>query len=76
MQICVSMFTLMVAVFIHPELVIEPGLSQIGAAFLVGISTIGISFTLQAKFSDAWPVDMAVRVILATFALVALFVPY
>ena len=76
MQICVSLFTLMVAVFIHPELVIEPGLSQIGAAFLVGISTIGISFTLQAKFSDAWPVDMAVRVILATFALVALFVPY
>ena len=62
MQICISLFTLMVAVFVHPELVIEPGLDQIGAAFLVGIATIGISFSIQARFSDARPVDMAVRV--------------
>jgi TRAP transporter 4TM/12TM fusion protein len=75
MQICISLFTLMVAVFVHPELVIAPGLSQIGAALLVGISTIGISFSLQARFSDSRPVDVAVRAVNATFALVALFVP-
>ena len=75
MQICVSLFTLMVAVFVHPELVVEPGLAQIGAAFLVAISTIGISFSLQARFSDARPVDMGVRAIIAAFALVALLVP-
>ncbi len=34
-QICVSLFTLMVGVFVHPELVIKPGLEQIGAAYLV-----------------------------------------
>jgi len=33
MQICISLFTLMVAVFVHPELVIKPGLDQIGAAY-------------------------------------------
>ena len=75
MQICVSLFTLMVAVFVHPELVIEPGLNQIGAAFLVGIATIGLSFSIQAKFSDARPVDVVVRVVLAAFALVTLFMP-
>ena len=46
MQICISLFTLMVAVFVHPELVVTPGLDQIGAALLVGISTIGMSFSL------------------------------
>ena len=30
LQICVSLFTLMAGVFVHPELVIEPGLAQIG----------------------------------------------
>jgi TRAP transporter 4TM/12TM fusion protein len=75
LQICVSLFTLMVAVFVHPELVVQPGINQIGAAFLVGISTIGISFSIQARFSEARPVDLAVRGVIAVFALVALFVP-
>jgi len=75
LQICVSLFTLMVAVFVHPELVIEPGFDQIGAALLVGIATIGITFSLQATFSDARAVDLAVRTGLAACALIALFVP-
>jgi TRAP transporter 4TM/12TM fusion protein len=75
MQICISLFTLMVAVFVHPELVIAPGLNQIGAAFLVGIATIGFSFSLQARFSDSRPLDWTIRAVNAAFALVALFVP-
>jgi TRAP transporter 4TM/12TM fusion protein len=75
MQICVSLFTLMAAVFVHPELVVQPGLAQIGAAFLVAISTIGISFSIQARFSDARPVDLGVRAMIAGFALIALLVP-
>ena len=35
LQICVSLFTLMAGVFVRPELVVEPGLSQIGAALLI-----------------------------------------
>ena len=29
-QICVSLFTLMAGVFVHPELVVKPGLDQYG----------------------------------------------
>jgi len=75
LQICVSLFTLMAAVFVHPELVIKPGLDQLGAALLVAISTIGITFSLQARFADTRATDVAIRVVLAAFALVALFDP-
>ena len=53
-QICVSLFTLMVGIFIHPELVIEPGLDQMGAAYLVMVSTLGITFSAAGHlFGDA-----------------------
>ncbi len=35
LQICVSLFTLMAGVFVHPKLVIAPGLDQMAAAFLI-----------------------------------------
>jgi TRAP-type uncharacterized transport system fused permease subunit len=75
LQVCVSLFTLMVAVFVHPELVVKPGLAQIGAAILCGIATIGISFSIQARYSEVKAVDYAVRAVIAAFALTALFVP-
>ena len=71
-QICVSLFTLMVGVFVHPELVIEPGLDQFCAALLIGTSTLGITFSLQATFSANPLIDRAVRVALAAIALVTL----
>ena len=54
LQICVSLFTLMAGVFVHPELVIEPGVAQFGAAGLILIATIGITFSLQARFAEAF----------------------
>ena len=51
-QICVSLFTLMAGVFVHPELVIKPGLDQMGAAYLVLVATLGITFSLQATYSE------------------------
>ena len=72
-QICVSLFTLMAAVFVHPELVIMPGLDQLFSALLVATSTLGITFSLQATFSDKPLVDRGVRVVLAAIALVTLF---
>jgi TRAP-type uncharacterized transport system fused permease subunit len=68
-QICVSLFTLMVGIFIHPELVITPGLDQMGAAYLVMVSTLGITFTLQATYSETRVVDLAVRAVLAAMSL-------
>jgi len=73
LQICVSLFTLMAGVFVHPELVIKPGLDQLGAALLVATSTIGITFSLQARFADKRATDIAIRSVLAAFALVVLF---
>ena len=72
-QICVSLFTLMVGVFVHPELVIKPGLDQMGAAYLILIATVGITFTLQATYSETRVVDMGVRTVLAAMSLYILF---
>src|SRR5216683_100678 len=60
LQICVSLFTLMAGVFVRPELVVEPGLSQIGAALLIFVATIGITFSLQAQFADRAATDVPV----------------
>jgi TRAP transporter 4TM/12TM fusion protein len=68
-QICVSLFTLMVGVFVHPELVIQPGLDQMGAAYLILVSTIGITFSLQATYSESKLMDRSVRLVLAAIAL-------
>jgi TRAP transporter 4TM/12TM fusion protein len=75
LQICVSLFTLMAGVFVHPKLVIEPGLDQFGAALLVLVATIGITFSLQAAFSDRRWIDIPVRLALAAFALLVLLCP-
>jgi len=68
-QICVSLFTLMAGVFVHPELVVKPGLDQMGAAYLVLVSTLGITFTLQATYSETRAVDLTVRAVLAVVSL-------
>jgi TRAP-type uncharacterized transport system fused permease subunit len=73
--ICISLFTLMAGVFVHPQLVVKPGFSQIGAALLVGISTIGLTFAFQAQFSDRRGADLAARAVLAAAALVGLLSP-
>jgi TRAP transporter 4TM/12TM fusion protein len=72
-QICVSLFTLMIGVFVHPALVIEPGLNQMGAAYLVLVSTVGITFTLQATYSETRAVDLGARAVLAAMSLFILF---
>ncbi len=75
MQICVALFTLMIGIFIHPDIVVKPGLDQLGSSLLIGIATIGISFSLQATFFDQGLVDRSVRVVLAVFALSVLLIP-
>ena len=75
LQICVSLFTLMAGVFVKPELVIEPGIEQLGAALLILVATIGITFSLQARFADGTAVDYAVRLSLAAVSLLVLLHP-
>jgi TRAP transporter 4TM/12TM fusion protein len=71
-QICVSLFTLMIGIFVHPELVVKPGLDQMGAAYLVMVATLGITFTLQATYSETRAIDLAVRGALAAMSLFVL----
>jgi TRAP-type uncharacterized transport system fused permease subunit len=75
LQICVSLFTLMAGVFVRPELVIEPGIHQFGAAGLILVSTIGITFSLQARYSARAGIDVPVRLTLAALSLVVLLHP-
>jgi TRAP transporter 4TM/12TM fusion protein len=72
-QICMALFTLMIGVFVHPELVEKPGLDQLGAAYLIMVTTIGLTFSVQAKFSDSATVNWAFRAVLAVISLYILF---
>jgi TRAP-type uncharacterized transport system fused permease subunit len=70
--ICVGLFILMAGVFTRPELVLEPGLAQLGAMVLIGVATVGITFSLQAEFADHPLIDALARTFLAALALVVL----
>src|SRR5688572_22885528 len=67
-QICVALFILMVGVFTRPQIVLEPGLAQVGTMLLIIAATVGITFAIQARFSDRRIVDVALRVVLAAIA--------
>jgi TRAP-type uncharacterized transport system fused permease subunit len=74
-QICVCLFVLMAGVFTRPELVLEPGLAQLGAMALLLTATIGVSFSIQAQFSGNRGIDLMLRVALAAVTMVVLFHP-
>jgi TRAP transporter 4TM/12TM fusion protein len=73
--ICFSLFILMAGVFTRPELVLEPGVAQLGAMLLITVATIGITFSLQAHFAERREIDVPVRLVLAAAALVVLLHP-
>jgi TRAP transporter 4TM/12TM fusion protein len=74
-QICVVLFILMGGVFTRPELVLEPGMAQIGAMLLILTATIGVTFSIQARFADRRVLDVPLRLVLAAVALVVLLHP-
>ena len=74
-QICVCLFVLMAGVFTRPELVLEPGLAQLGAMALLLTATIGVSFSIQAQFSGNRGIDLMLRAALAAVTMVVLFHP-
>jgi TRAP transporter 4TM/12TM fusion protein len=73
--ICVSLFILMAGVFTRPELVLEPGIAQLGAMALILTATIGVTFSIQARFTDRRGPDIMLRIFLAAFALIVLLHP-
>jgi TRAP transporter 4TM/12TM fusion protein len=75
LMLCVSLFMLMAGVLVRPELVLEPGLTQLAAMALILTATIGVTFSIQARFSETRATDLTVRALLAAVALVTLFHP-
>ncbi len=73
--ICFSLFILMAGVFTRPELVLEPGLAQLGAMLLLTTATIGSAFSLQARFAERRVIDVPLRIVLAALVLVVIFHP-
>jgi len=74
-KLCIVLFLLMGGVFARPELVLEPGLAQLGAMFLLMAGTVGTQFSLQAQYSDKRGIDIVARIALAFFSLIAIFHP-
>lgn len=75
LQLCVGLFVLMGGVFARPELVVEPGPAQLGAFGLLLTGTVGIAFSIQAKYSDRRVRDAAARIVLAALSVVTVFHP-
>jgi len=73
--ICISLFVLMFGIFTRPELVKEPGIDQLEAMLLMITSTVGLSFAIQARFTDNRAMDVPLRIVLAACALFVLFCP-
>ena len=65
----------MAGVFTRPELVVEPGIAQLAAMGLVMTATVGITFSIQGRFSDHRARDIFSRIVLAAFALIVLLHP-
>ncbi|MBI4081998.1 MAG: TRAP transporter permease [Candidatus Lambdaproteobacteria bacterium] len=74
-RLCAVLFVLMAAMFTRPELVLEPGLAQLGAAGLVLAAAAGVVFSLQATFHRRREIDWPLRAVLMVLALVALLHP-
>jgi TRAP transporter 4TM/12TM fusion protein len=75
LTLCSSLFVLMAAAFVRPELILEPGAAQLAALGLVSASTIALMFSLQATFSDRSGANAAIRLVLAGLAMFILFIP-
>jgi TRAP-type uncharacterized transport system fused permease subunit len=72
---CMPLMVMMGAIFTRPGLVLEPGLAQLPAFGLVLIGTLALSFVIQGRFDAAWPLDIALRAVLALLAVATLFHP-
>lgn len=75
LRLCMGLFLLMGAIFAKPQLVLEPGLEQLAAFGLVLTGTVGLAFSLQARFTAGRVVDLAARAVLAVLSIVVVLHP-
>lgn len=73
--ICMPLMVMMAAVFSRPDLVVEPGWPQLVPFLILLAGTLTLSFAFQGRVSNAKPVDMAVRGVIAAIAFVGILYP-
>lgn len=73
--LCIPLIVMMFAVFTRPELVLEPGLAQLGGTLLVATGTMGVVLGLQGTFFGTPGIDRLIRLAMVAASLVALFHP-
>ncbi|MDW8045422.1 MAG: TRAP transporter fused permease subunit [Nitrososphaerota archaeon] len=74
-KICISLYVLMFVVFTRPNIVVEPGISQLFNGGLVMAGTSGIIFGIFGKFDKRLFLDVPLRIFIAILSLLALFHP-
>jgi TRAP transporter 4TM/12TM fusion protein len=75
LSLCIGLFVLIGAIFAKPQLVLAPGIDQIFAFGLVVAGTIGLAFSLQARFSTNRMYDLPARFVLAGLSIVVILSP-
>ena len=72
---CMPLMVMMAAIFVHPDLVVVPGLAQVPAFALVLVATLGLSFAFQGRFAADRRLDLALRAALAAVSGAAILYP-
>lgn len=75
LSLCIGLFVLIGAIFAKPQLVLEPGIDQVLAFVLVLAGTVGLAFSLQARFSTNRMHDSPARLVLAGLSIVVILSP-
>lgn len=75
LRLCLPLLLMIGAVFTRPELVLEPGLAQLGAWLLVTTGAIGMSVALHNPHASGEPTSGLLRWLVGVTAALAIFHP-
>ncbi len=72
---CMPLMVMMAAVFVRPELVVEPGWAQMPAFGMILVGTLALSFAFQGRFVRDRRIDLPLRGLLIVLAAAVIMVP-
>ena len=75
LQLCLPVTLMTFAIFVRSEIVTTPGWKQVEDTIIVAIACGGVAFSLFGRMASARFVDVALRSVLALFALAVMLYP-
>jgi TRAP transporter 4TM/12TM fusion protein len=75
LKICAPITLMTFAIFTRPDMVVNPGWSQVVATLLVFVGTSGVAFAMFGRFVDNLIVNVMLALLLAAVSFVVLFHP-